>query len=111
MTITYWFWLFGFIGLLVSGGLLLKQPDGDLPHDPCAKGPAFDSPHPFLCDKKIAIRQANIVDLTDIKGVSLSKAKKIKNFLHNRPNGGIDDLLQIKGIGEKTLVKIKSKFY
>ena len=59
-------------------------------------------------NNKININTADILELQNIKGIGEVKAKKIIEY---RINSGefkkIEDLLNVSGIGEKTLEKIK----
>lgn len=55
---------------------------------------------------KIDINTATLEELYELSGIGPKYAQAI---LEGRPYSSIDDLLQIKGIGEKTLEKIKKQ--
>jgi len=60
--------------------------------------------------KKININTADKNELTKITGIGPSKAEKILTFRNNVGRfEKMEDLLQIKGIGKKTLEKIKEE--
>ncbi len=67
--------------------------------------------HAFLRDKKISIKKVVIGDLLVIENMSHKKALLIIDFVKTHNELAIDDLLLIKGIGKKTLVKLKKYFY
>ncbi|MDF0728558.1 helix-hairpin-helix domain-containing protein [Cytobacillus sp. S13-E01] len=64
----------------------------------------------FEGDEKISINKATIVELQTLPGIGEAKAMAIIEFRErNGPFKSVDDLLQISGIGEKTLEKFRDK--
>lgn len=66
------------------------------------------SPDIELQGLQIMINQATPVELEQLPGIGPKKAQQIYDFIRQR--GGISDieeLLEIEGIGEKTLARIK----
>ncbi len=63
-------------------------------------------------ENKLDINHASIPDLCQIKGIGEKKAKAILDY-RNQINffTNMEQLLEIKGIGKKTLAKIKEKFF
>jgi len=64
-----------------------------------APAPAAGKPAP------LSLQRASIEELSKLPGVSLKVAKEI---VKGRPYASLDALLQVRGIGEKTLRRIKS---
>lgn len=66
-----------------------------------------------LCGQKIALKEARVDDLALIDGISLRGARRIVSFVsQNAANKlQVEDLIVVKGIGEKTVEKLKSYFY
>lgn len=57
-------------------------------------------------ETQININIANLTDLDKITGIGVSKAQAI---IDSRPFNSIDDLINVKGIGNKTIDKIKEQ--
>jgi competence protein ComEA len=55
--------------------------------------------------KKVSVQTASIEELAKLPGLSLKIAKEI---VKNRPYASVDALVDVRGIGEKTLRRIKS---
>lgn len=56
----------------------------------------------------INVNEASLNDWTKIPGIGPVKAQSIVDYIHEHgPLNSIDELLEIKGIGEKTLEKMK----
>lgn len=71
----------------------------------------YEAPR-LLCGQKIALKDARVDELALIEGISVRGARRIKNFMSsNAGKISIEDLAQIKGIGPKTLDKLKVYFY
>lgn len=67
------------------------------------------SAHPVLATEateSVNINMASVVELDAIVGIGPTLAKRI---IEARPFTSLDDLLKVKGIGEKTLQKIKDQ--
>ena len=61
--------------------------------------------------EKIPINKAKMSDLLKIDKISHYKALLVLSFIKDNNINDIDKLLEIKGIGPKTLAKIKDYFY
>lgn len=61
--------------------------------------------------QKLDINKATVSELVTVKGISEVKAKAIVEFIKEK-NGikNMDELLEVKGIGSKTLGELKQKF-
>ena len=59
---------------------------------------------------KIDLNKATIEELSALKGIGQKYAERIVNYREqNGPFEKIDDILLVKGIGEKTFTKIKDQ--
>lgn len=105
MNYYYWLSLFGFISLLSLGPKVMTNDPQNI--SACLKA---KSVHPFLCEQKMDRRKALASDITAI-GIAGSKAQKIWDFWQDHPEKNLDSLLEIKGVGPKTLDKIKLYFF
>ena len=66
----------------------------------------------FTDNKQKDINKITLEELENIPGISKNNAKAIINFReHNGEFMYIEDLIYVKGIGEKTFQKIKDYFY
>lgn len=66
----------------------------------------------FTDNNKKDINKITLEELENIPGISENNAKAIINFReHNGEFVYIEDLIYVKGIGEKTFQKIKDYFY
>jgi len=73
-----------------------------------AKAPAEASAGPSGAGQAIDINRASVEDLTEIPGIGKSLAQRIVDFRDEHgPFKRVDDLLKIRGIGEKSLEKIR----
>ena len=63
----------------------------------------------FLIDKD-DIHTAAPTDLVSINGIGTQLSQDIHNYITNNPNADIDDLISVKGIGEKKLALIKERY-
>lgn len=84
--------------LLAAGSMSQQQaaspPQGD------AGGPAKD--------QQIDINRASVEELTAIPGIGATLAQRIVTFRDQHgPFGRVEDLLKVKGIGEKSFQKIR----
>lgn len=69
---------------------------------------ADNPPAGASASKAIDINQATEEELTAIPGIGEATAKRIVEFRQqNGPFGRVEDLLKIKGIGEKSLEKMR----
>jgi hypothetical protein len=103
----YWLSLFGFILFLSLISFVHNEP---LLISICEKNIILDDVHPFLCEKKINLKNISLADLRVI-GIPASKAQSIKDFLVKNPEKKLEDLTNIRGIGPKNLLKLKEYFF
>jgi len=69
-----------------------------------AAGPAGTSGKQVLID----LNKATEMELTKVRGIGPALAKRIVDFRkENGPFGKVDDILKVRGIGEKSLAKLK----
>lgn len=61
----------------------------------------------LLCGKKLPLKNALVSDIALIDGISLRIARLIK---HEHVTN-LDNLITIKGVGPKTIIKLKEYFY
>ena len=61
--------------------------------------------------EKIPIQKVTIKDLLKIEKLSHRKALLILNFIQKNNVKNIDSLLEINGVGQKTLDRLKNYFY
>lgn len=99
-----------FINLFILSGLLRDFLPINLPKKTLCELEATNVPHSFLCGKKIKIHDAKVYDLAMIEGISLIKARQIREFFRNRAST-IDQAVEISGIGDKTLLRLKKQFF
>ena len=61
-------------------------------------------------DRKIDLNEATLEDLEDLPGIGTSTAKRILEFREkNGPFERIEDLMNVRGIGEKKFLKLKDR--
>ena len=67
----------------------------------------------LLCGQKIALKNARVGELALIDGISLKGARRIVSFVAQNAAEilSVEDLVRVKGIGEKTIEKLKIYFY
>ncbi|HXW53373.1 MAG TPA: helix-hairpin-helix domain-containing protein [Myxococcota bacterium] len=109
MSLIYWLNLLGFVFLLAILGAAWNFRDNLLPGDSACH--SAHPPHPFLCGMKIKIQLANVEDLSHVDGISRKKAEAIHSFFQTHRAATIDDLLSVKGLGAKTLARLKEHFH
>ena len=61
-------------------------------------------------EQKLDINKATVKQLVEVKGIGQAKAEAIVKFIKKKPIKTMDDLLKVRGIGEKVLKNIKEKF-
>ncbi len=61
-------------------------------------------------DRKIDLNQATLEDLKELPGIGTSTAKRILEFREkNGPFERIEDLMNVRGIGERKFLKLKDR--
>ena len=61
-------------------------------------------------DRKVDLNQATVEELKDLPGIGTSTAKRILEFREkNGPFERIEDLMNVRGIGEKKFLKLKDR--
>ena len=63
-----------------------------------------------VCLHKPSIHEATQEDLTEVYGIDTVLSERIVSYLDCNPEADIDDLIEIKGIGEVKLAKLKKEF-
>ena len=66
---------------------------------------------PLLCNEKLSLRDATAYDFAALKGISLNTGRRIVSYLKEHPSASIDELLELPGIGAKTLQLLKNNFH
>ncbi len=111
MGVCYWLNLFGIILLLVLSGAFTKSAVafGGLEglYQACGGG---EVARPLLCGHKIYIKKANITQLAMIDGISLARARKIRDFFQAHPGTYVKFHPRDLGIGPKLFERLKEKF-
>lgn len=114
MPLYYWLNLMGFVSLLALLGLFINSTERDVPNDSSCQtsssAASFSLPHPFLCGQKMNIHDAQITDLASVEGVSESLAQEIHHFLKKNPSAKLETLDGIKGVGSKTVERLRTFF-
>jgi DNA uptake protein ComE-like DNA-binding protein len=65
---------------------------------------------PNLSDDKIKLADACVDELRQVNGISLRVAREIHDFVALNPAAKFEDLDEIKGVGPKTIEKLKAHF-
>ena len=65
----------------------------------------------LLCGQKKSFKAASPAEMALVEGISLKKARLIQQFIQENNIELIDDIQRMKGIGKKTMIKIKQYFY
>lgn len=107
MNCQYWLSLIFSIALVSLGGRLFAFVHKQIPKEMVT----YADVHPFLRGEKMPINQAQISDIATIDGISLTKAQAIYDLYQKEPQASLDAVLELKGVGPKTLEKISAKFY
>ncbi len=66
---------------------------------------------PGFCGGKVNINAASKSELQTLSGIGTVKAERIINYRQDHPFENKKEILEVKGVGEKTYAKIKSKIY
>lgn len=107
MTLSGWLCTAAFVLSTLVLGIFLKLSKPELIPDLCAKKQASF----WICQKKMPIAHAQAGDLALIDGISLKSARRIVAFISAHSSVALNDLESIRGVGPKTLEKIKKYFY
>ena len=110
-------WIYGALTLalilLLTGFLLLRRPGG-APRITTEKQPASETRSlpadrsSALPQDRINVNTADVKTLTSLPGIGEVRAEAIVSYREEHgPFRSISDLLQVKGVGEGTLNKIK----
>ena len=63
----------------------------------------------FICHDP-SIHSATYKDLLAIEDIGTVLSERIVSYLDNNPNAEVGDLIEVKGIGEKRLKRIKQTY-
>ena len=64
----------------------------------------------FVCCDKPSISQTTEIELQEILGIGEVLSEKIYLYILENPNCSVKDLIEIKGVGDKTLKKLMIKY-
>lgn len=89
-------------------GMLLSQLGGEIPLAKAGEPPAQELSEAVKSDQpvQIDIRTASLEELTLLPGIGPKRAQDIIDYRSGRQFSSVRDLLEIKGIGEKTLARM-----
>ena len=66
---------------------------------------------PGFCGEKVNINTASKSELQTLNGIGTVKSERIVNYRQDHAFENKKEILEVKGVGEKTYAKIKSKIY
>lgn len=109
----YWLSLFGFVLLMVLGGLFTRI------FVFTSKPPFLKSlcvtdhvrAYAYLCGSKQRVHDAKVHAFDRVPGISMKTARALRVYLARHPRATIDDLDVISGVGPKTLRALRDYFY
>lgn len=64
---------------------------------------------PVFAASKVNLNTATVEQLVELKGIGEKTALKIVEYRKNKKFSTVDDLVDVKGIGDKTLEKIRGQ--
>jgi len=64
---------------------------------------------PAFAASKVNLNSATVEQLVELKGIGEKTALKIVEYRKNKKFSSVDDLVNVKGVGEKTLEKIRGQ--
>lgn len=64
---------------------------------------------PVFAAAKVNINTATVEQLADLQGIGVKTAQKIVDYRHKHKFETIDDLLNVKGVGQKKFDQIKDR--
>jgi competence protein ComEA len=92
---------------MVAALAILLLAWAPLSQSQAASPPKGDPARP-AAQQQIDINRANVEELTTIPGIGTALAQRIVDFRDQHgPFGRVEDLLKVKGIGEKSFQKIR----
>ena len=108
MRLSDWLFLCAFVllGTLTS---FLSNVERARPHvNLCLSGAKSDnrSSYSKVCGKKIKLYEARVSDFALVEGISIKKARLLVAAINNAKDINFNELLDIKGIGPKSLAKL-----
>jgi DNA uptake protein ComE-like DNA-binding protein len=113
MKLLDWLLLSAIISLSLAAGSFLKSVKAaETRVDLCSHAPAsgYRPNHSFVCGKKIKLSEARVSDFALLEGISVKKARVLLAAVRENPELRMKDLLDVKGIGPKTLVRLEEYF-
>ena len=64
---------------------------------------------PAFAASKVNLNTATVSELVELKGIGEKTALKIVEYRKNKKFSSIDELVNVKGVGDKTLEKIRGQ--
>ncbi len=112
MKLLDWVLLSALISLSVGSSSFLKLLSPKPTLDLCTSRATSDYRRhdEVVCGKKIKLKHARVSDFALIDGISIKKARVLAKAVKEHPQVVMNDLLEVKGIGPKTLVKLEDYF-
>ncbi|OPZ23254.1 MAG: Helix-hairpin-helix motif protein [bacterium ADurb.BinA186] len=112
MRLSDWIFLCAFVSLGTLMSFLPKVSTSQTHIDLCLSGAKSDirSSYSKVCGKKIKLREASVNDFASIDGISIKKARRLVEAINNAKNIDFNELLNIKGIGPKSLARLEQHF-
>lgn len=112
MKLSAWLFLLALVLVSFLYGMFRGNIESlDASFDTCAEQ-ALDPKRasPLLCGEKISLREASAYDFAALPGISLKTARLIVAFIEEHPDANHVELLELPGIGPKTLARLQSAF-
>ncbi len=101
----------GLIALLLSGGLVwyeIKNAPAEIPPRIAFSSAPVLNPYPELDGLRVRVNSASVEELQLLPGIGPAKAQAIYDYIKDYGKiTRLEQLLEIEGIGEKTLEEIR----
>jgi DNA uptake protein ComE-like DNA-binding protein len=113
VNLSSWLFLIALILLNLLFGVFRRNAEQKAQSvDACSENLNFHKKaSPLLCNEKLSLSDATAYDFAALKGISLNTGRKIVSYLKEHPRASFDELLELPGIGAKTLQLLKNNFH